>query len=485
MQKLKDYLSYFWKSTDKLLLFLCLVASAFGVLMVTSATWHTMKEGAVIPRDSVVMIVAILLGLIIAMAISLVDIDIWSRMWYIWAIAGIVLMIIVFIFGEAPSNRSDARTWINLGFFLFQPSELVKVFFIITFAVHLDHVRDELNKVKNVALLAGHALIPFVLVARSGDDGSALVFLLIAFIMLFIAGIRWQYILGVFLLAAAAIPLIWYQFSDFQKQRFIVIVDPDRYPATAYQQTLGLQAMNNGGILGKGLFKGPYTQSGAVPVSESDMIFTVIGEELGTIGCIIAIVLILLIIFRIIRDGKKAIIGPAQYIAFGVASMIGIQAFINIAMVLRIGPVIGITLPFYSAGGSATLSLYIALGLIFSIYRSVYSQTQETNFRLIGVRSPFDETFHDTVAYNERTKDRSSNARSKRELEQQRGRISKDTSKKATKKASKEKNAKVKAAQKEQKAWAKQAKKAAKKQGSSPAPKRQHSETYMRRHKDD
>lgn len=485
MQKVRDYLSYFWKSTDKLLLFLCLLASSFGVLMVTSATWHTMKEGQAIPRDSVVMIVAILLGLIIALAISLVDIDIWARMWYIWAAAGVILMIIVFLFGQAPSNRSDARTWINLGFFLFQPSELVKVFFIITFAVHLDHVRDELNKLKNVGLLAGHALIPFLLVARSGDDGSALVFLLIAFIMMFIAGINWQYIVGVVVLAAAAIPLIWFQFSDFQKQRFIVIVDPEKYPATAYQQNLGLQAMNNGGLLGKGLFKGPYTQSGAVPVSESDMIFTVIGEELGVLGCIVAIAIILVIIFRIIRDGKTAIMGPAQYIAFGVASMIGIQAFINIAMVLRIGPVIGITLPFYSAGGSATLSLYIALGLIFSIYRSVYSQTQETNFRLIGVRSPFDETFHDTTSYKERTKDRSANSRSKRELEQQRGRISRDGSKKATKKASKEKDARIKAAQKEQKARAKAARKAAKKQGSDPAPKRQHSETYMRRHKDD
>ncbi|MBR1704531.1 MAG: FtsW/RodA/SpoVE family cell cycle protein [Clostridia bacterium] len=472
MQKVKDYLSYFWKSTDKLLLFLCLLASAFGVLMVTSATWHTMKEGGVIPRDSIVMIVAVLLGLIIALAISLVDIDIWSRMWYIWAGAGILLMIIVFIFGQAPSNRSDARTWINLGFFLFQPSELVKVFFIITFAVHLDHVREELNKLRNVALLVGHALIPFLLVARSGDDGSALVFLLIAFIMMFIAGIRWQYILGVFVLAAAAIPLIWFQFSDFQKQRFIVIVDPDRYPATAYQQTLGLQAMNNGGIFGKGLFNGPYTQSGAVPVSESDMIFTVVGEELGTIGCVVAIALILFIIFRIIRDGKTAIMGPAQYIAFGVASMIGIQAFINIAMVLRIGPVIGLTLPFYSAGGSATLSLYIALGLIFSIYRSVYSQTQETNFRLIGVRSPFDETFHDTASYKERTKDRSSTSRSKRELERDRGRLSRESSKKTSRKA--------------QKAKAKPAKKKAPKRNApAPAPKRQHSETYLKRHRDE
>ena len=493
MGNIKDYLVYFWKGTDKLLLFLCLLASSAGVLMVTSATWHTMKEGALIPRDSVAMIVAVLMGLIIAMVISLIDIDIFAKSWYIWGALGIILMVIVLLFGEAPSNRTDARTWINLGFFLFQPSELVKIFFVTTFAVHLDAVRDELNRVRNVALLVLHALIPFVLVAISGDDGSALVFLFIAFAMLFIAGIKWQYIVGVFALAAAAVPLLWFQLNDFQKQRFIVIVDPEKYPATAYQQNLGLQALSNGGILGKGLFKGPYTQSGAVPVSESDMIFTVIGEELGILGCVVAIALIGVVIFRILRDAKAAIAGPAQYIGFGIASMIAIQTFINIAMCLRIGPVIGITLPFFSAGGSANLSLYIGLGLIFSIYRSVYSQTQETNFRLIGVRSPFDDTFHDNASYKERTKDRSSNSRSSREIEPARGRLGNDgMTKRQAKKARKQRDAQKKAAQKEaervQKARMKAQKKAAKKKKKAqPAPTNRsgHSATYMKKHKDD
>ncbi|MBQ8063649.1 MAG: hypothetical protein IJ230_06895, partial [Clostridia bacterium] len=117
-------------------------------------------------------------------------------------------------------------------------------------------------------------------------------------------------------------------------------------------------------------------------------------------------------------------------------------------------------------------SLYIALGLIFSIYRSVYSQTQETNFRLIGVRSPFDETFHDTASYKERTKDRSSTSRSKRELERDRGRLSRESSKKTSRKA--------------QKAKAKPAKKKAPKRNApAPAPKRQHSETYLKRHRDE
>ncbi len=160
MGNIKDYIVYFWKGTDKVLLFLCLLASSAGVLMVTSATWHTMKEGALIPRDSVALIAAVLIGLIIAMGISLIDIDIFAKSWYIWGALGIILMVIVLLFGEAPSNRADARTWINLGFFLFQPSELVKIFFVTTFATHLDAVRDELNRVRAAGSSRPHPLHP-------------------------------------------------------------------------------------------------------------------------------------------------------------------------------------------------------------------------------------------------------------------------------------------------------------------------------------
>ena len=179
--------------------------------------------------------------------------------------------------------------------------------------------------------------------------------------------------------------------------------------------------------------------------------------------------------------------------AGALGSMYGIQTFINIAMCLRIGPVIGITLPFFSAGGSANLSLYIGLGLIFSIYRSVYSQTQETNFRLIGVRSPFQDTFHDNASYKNHTKDHSSNSGSKREIEQTRGRLGNDgLSKREAKKLRKEREAQKKAAQKEaervQKARAKAQKKAAKKKKKAqPAQsdRSSHSATYMKKHKDD
>lgn len=389
MSKAKDYIIDFIKGTDKLLLLFCLLASAFGILVVYSATLHDMAADATMPREAFTMIVAVVLGLTMAMIISLIDYDIICKLWPIWGILSIALMLIVMSpLGVAPPSRPDSQVWIDLKFFYFQPSELVKVFFIITFSTHLNAVRHSINRIGTLAFLGLHAAIPILLVMKSGDDGSALVFIFIAIGMLFVAGIDWKYMVGGLIAILAAVPLLWVKLSEFQKARFIVIFDPEAYPDTAYQQNRGLAAIGQGGFFGTGLFEGPYTQSGSVPVSESDMIFTVVAEELGLFGGILALGLICGVIYRIISSGKKAVSGPALLMSYGLAAMIASQTIINVAMCLRVGPVIGITLPFFSAGGSSSLCLYIGLGLAFSLYRTAYNQ-KPMNFRLSSIRSPF------------------------------------------------------------------------------------------------
>jgi len=385
---LKNSIVHFIKGTDWILLFLAIVTSAFGALMVYSAKLHSITSG--IPREALVMIIATALGLVAAIVISLIDYDILCKLWFIWAALGIGLMILVMSpLGVAPPNRPDSQIWIPLGFFYFQPSELVKVLFIITFSTHLSVMKQSINKPLNILLLGLHALVPTLLVMKSGDDGSAAVFICIALVMLFMAGIGWQYILAAVVLVGAAIPLLWFKFfSDYQKQRFIVIVDPEAYPDVAYQQNRGITAICNGGFLGEGLFKGTYTQSGSVPVSESDMIFTVVCEELGFVGGLAAFALIFLIIFKVIRNGRKSSDTATTFMSYGIGAMIASQTIINIAMCLRVGPVIGITLPFFSAGGSSTLCLYIGLGLALSAFRTNYNQKPK-NFRLTGVSTPF------------------------------------------------------------------------------------------------
>lgn len=385
---MKNKIIHFLKGTDWLLLFVCLLTSAFGTAMVYSAKFNSTTGK--IPRDALVMVIAVGIGLAAAIFISLFDFDILCRLWFIWAIAGVGLMFLVMSpLGVAPPNRPDSQVWINLGFFYFQPSELVKIFFIITFATHLSLVKNDINKPLNILLLGVHALIPTLLVMKSGDDGSAAVFICIALAMIFIAGLSWKYIVSGVVLVLAAVPLLWFKFfSDYQKQRFLVIFNPDEYPDVAYQQNRGLTAISNGGFLGQGFTKGTYTQGGSVPVNESDMIFTVVCEEFGLIGALVAIALITFIIIRIVKTGKKSADWATTLMSYGLGAMIGSQTIINLAMCLRVGPVIGITLPFFSAGGSSSLCLYVGLGLAFSAFRTNYDQKPK-NFRLNSVNTPF------------------------------------------------------------------------------------------------
>ena len=390
MRRFKAAIKDFYEGSDKLLILLCAVTSLFGALMVTSATRFELSEGY-FSRDALVMLIAIAVGTVIALVISFVDSDWIAKMWPLIGVFCILLMVVTLVFGVAPDARPDSRCWLQLDGFYFQSSELVKVGFIITFAMHIELVKDNINKIKNVILLGIHALVPTLLVIKSGDMGSALIFLLIAVGMLFFAGLHRGYFAAGIAGVAAISPLVWmYVFSDYQKDRFLCLIRPEDYPTEIYQQQNGMAALGSGGLTGEGLFKGSFTQNGVVPEAENDMIFTVIGEELGFIGCIAAILLLCFIVIRIGWDGKNARDFGTQLMCCGVAVMIASQMLINIGMCLMIMPVIGITLPFFSAGGSSTLCLYAAIGLVLSIYRSNYARAA-VNFRVRNFMTPFSE----------------------------------------------------------------------------------------------
>lgn len=377
MKKVINALKLFIKETDKLLLFLCLAASAFGTLMVTSATRFKLEEGQVVSREVIVMIAAIVLGAILSIVISFLDYRIFTKLWLVIAVGCVGLMFALFIWGKAPIARPDSKIWLSFGPVDFQPSELLKTGFIITFAVHLEKLRHKINKPLSIIQLAVHAMIPTALVAKTGDLGSALVFLIIVVAMLFIAGIHWGYFVGGIALVGAMSPLVWtYVLKAIQKERFLALINPDAYPAVIYQQKMGINAIGAGGFSGQGLFKGAYTQSGIVPESQNDMIFSVIGEELGFIGCILALLLLVFIILRMIYVGRKSSEQSTNFICCGMAAMIAGQVIINVGMCLMLLPVVGITLPFFSSGGSSNLCVYIGIGLVLSIYR--HNCDQET-----------------------------------------------------------------------------------------------------------
>lgn len=370
LEKMKNSLSYFFKGTDVLLILMCIVASFFGCLFVHSATLSTLTEDASISRDTFTMIIAVTIGIIAAMFISLIDYEVILKLWPVIAGGALILMMSLFIFGVGPDARSDAKTWLKFGSFYFQPSELVKIAFVITLCVHIELVGDSINKLKNIILLCVHAGIYIGLVVVTGDIGSSLVFVFIFIGMMFIADLKTRYFAIGLLAVIAAVPLIWTNiFSQIQKERFLALLYPDSYPNVIYQQEQCIKAIGSGRIFGKGLFKGSFTQSGVVPERQNDMILSVIGEELGLIGCILLLILFFFIVFRIVKNARLSKDNPGMYLCYGIATMFASQIIINMGMCLELLPVIGITLPFMSAGGSSNLCIYIAIGVVLSVYR--------------------------------------------------------------------------------------------------------------------
>ena len=382
------------KETDKLMLILCFITSAFGILMVHSATRYHLSDGSMFYRDTIVMVAAIAIGVVASIIISFIDYKIIVRFWPVIAGICLLLMFSLFVWGVGPSDRPDAKTWLPIAGVYFQPSELLKIGFIITFSTHLDMVKDDLNNIKNVLKLGVHAVIPVGLVFATGDLGSSLVFVFIILGMLFLAGLQLRYFAAGFAICLAAVPIVWIKFlSEFQKERLLAVYYPkglsvDRYEAVIFQQQQAVNAIGSGQLFGEGLFKGSYTQNGLVPVSENDMIFSVIGEELGFIGSMAALILITLIVIKCVAVGRKTTENNTSLMCYGIAIMIASQSVINIGMCLKLLPVIGITLPFFSAGGSSNLCIYIAVGLILSVHR-FNTERKPVDFRLSRISTPF------------------------------------------------------------------------------------------------
>lgn len=370
MKKFWNSVKLFLHETDIWLLLGAVITSVFGLIMVYSATRHNLTEGQLFTREFLIMLIAVVLGIGLCLLISYFNYEVFTRFWLIIGAVCIVSLLLLFPFGTGPQARPDVHTWLDFKIFSIQPSEFVKIGFIITFGVHLDRLRDKINKPLSILQLGVHAAVPTFLVMETGDMGSALVFLVIAAVMLFASGVHWGYFLGGLALVGAAAPLVWtYVFSSIQKNRFLALFYPDLYPDIIFQQKYGITAIGAGGLTGQGLFHGAYTQGGTVPEAQNDMIFTAIGEELGFLGCILALGLLCFISIRILMIGRKSRERSTNLICSGMAAMIMGQTVINVGMCLMLLPVIGITLPFFSAGGSSNLGVYIGVGLVLSIYR--------------------------------------------------------------------------------------------------------------------
>lgn len=358
------------KYSDKILWSIILVIALYSMLLVASVS----REGF---NYLTIQFVSVMLGVIGALLLQTINYKVISK-YYIWIGVFCVLFIIYTLFMGVTvegSSGVNARAWIKLpGGITFQPSELVKIGFIITFAKHLSIVKntDNFKDIKNICLLGAHALIPVVLTHMQGDDGAAIIFLCIAITMSFMAGLPLRYFGALIVLGAIFMPIAWnFVLADYQKKRIITQMNPEGDPLNmGYQQIQGKLSIGSGGLFGTGLFKGPRVANNVVPIQESDFIFSVAGEELGFVGCTLIILLLLLLIFRIGFIARKCNDTIGSFICFGFIGLILSQTVFNLGMCLSLLPVMGVTLPFFSVGGSSAACLYLGIGILQNIYLS-------------------------------------------------------------------------------------------------------------------
>ena len=368
MKKMLPHIKEFLSRADMLLFTLCTISSVFGLVVIASAT-ATSAEGSA--RYIIVQIAAMLIGIFLFVLLTVLDIDVIADKWPFLVGISLILLLILIPFGvdDGTGNKSWLR-FLGIGI---QPSEIVKVIFVVLMAKHISYLKEykNLNHVLSVAQLAVHFVVPFALiVVISGDLGSAIIFFFIFAVMLFVAGLRlYWFVLG-FAGVAAMIPFAWeHLLRDYQKNRILAPYTSDipDYETIIWQSNQSKLALASGQLSGTGLYNGPQTQNRAVPEQQTDFIFSVIGEELGMIGCCAVIILLLLIILRCVQVGLQSRNTMSMLVCFGVASTILFQTFINVGMCMGLTPVIGLTLPFFSYGGSSIFSLFAAVGLVSGI----------------------------------------------------------------------------------------------------------------------
>ena len=374
MRKILDFFTGWIRQVDLVLLALCTGTTLFGCLMIASATRYTDSY-----KNVIVQIAALGLGIVAYILMSMLDLNEIGKHWK-WLLGGSLVLILLLKTPLGMDGGTGNRAWLGIKNFPvnLQPVEIVKITFIIVLARQLQYLQEQrdLKSIPSVGMLAGHLMLVVGLYAAiSGDMGSALVLIFIFACMCFVAGVakRW-FVLGL-LGGGFAFYVLWEtdKIAPYMKDRFLTLFDHDLDPmGIGWQQTRSLLALGGGKLTGQGLFNGTQTQSASawsLPARHTDFIFSVIGEELGLLGCLLTILLLAAIIFRCVLIARHAQTKTDMYICVGVAAMLIFQTISNIGMCLFVMPVIGLTLPFISYGGSSIVTLFAAMGMVSGIQK--------------------------------------------------------------------------------------------------------------------
>lgn len=370
LEHLRSFLTY----ANLRMIILCITASTFGCMLVYSASYGV-GDGL---KGAVMQIVASIVGLAAAIFISRMDYEDICTLWPVWSGISILLVLLTFTPLGLNATGTDDTAWLAIGPLTFQPAELMKISFIMSFSMHLTKAQEHIREFKTVFCLCLHGGIHIFLVLLQGDDGTALVFIAIFLSMLLVSGINLIYYILGFASICVAVPILWTNFMDEDKKaRFLCILPAyvERYLESAgWQQFEALKSIGSGKLTGSGYLQGA---NPTLFARNNDLIFIVAAEEFGFLGGMFLLILIGLLVFELYRCARHSRDALGTYICIGMMALIGFQSLINLGMNLRVLPVIGITLPFFSDGGSSVATLYLGIGLVLSV--SYSERTRKKN----------------------------------------------------------------------------------------------------------
>ena len=373
-----------FRKGDLILLLLCVLASAFGCLIVASTT----AAGSAGPtRYILIQMIVSLGGILVYTWVSSVDTEWFSehRRWLVGF--NIFLLLLLIPFGKTVNGN---RSWIDLFFLPFdiQPAEVCKITFVLILASVIASRQNNISSPKSILHMAGHFFLIFGMnYIISSDMGVSLIFAFIFAGMVFCSGVNMLWIGGFIAFLALAIPIGWNILPEdnYMKTRIAVLFNPEldaNGTGVRYQTVRALRSLVGGGLTGQGLFEGHRTQTnGALFAQHTDFIYSAIGEELGFIGCAAVLILLCLIIIRCFWVGIRSQDTLRRMVCFGVASALMFQVIINVGMNIGVMPVIGLTLPFISYGGSSAVTMYLMLGLVSGVYARPAAPSHERYIR--------------------------------------------------------------------------------------------------------
>ncbi len=383
MRRFIQEIREFFRKGDMVLLLLCLAATAVGYLAIASATNHTGNL-----RYIVIQVGATVIGVLLYAIVSSIDADFFAEHRIALVVFNTLLLLMLIPFGT--DNNSGNRSWLDIPLVPvdIQPAEICKITYILIMASVMSAHRSKVSSFSSVMHMVFHlGLLVGLNMVLSKDAGVSLIFVFIFAGMAFAGGVSLLW----FLLAgggiAAVFPILWkYVMTTPQKNRIRILFDPNVDPMgikERYHSRMSLRSLTGGGFMGQGLFQGTRTQDKEkfLFAQHTDYIFSAIGEEMGFVGCFFVMALLIAIIARCIYVGNRSPDYMRRMICFGAAAALIFQVTSNVGMCIGVTPVIGLTLPFISYGGSSIVSLYAMLGLVSGVYSRPEAPTHELYVR--------------------------------------------------------------------------------------------------------